>query len=195
MKKIELRILKTVTIIILLSVIYYSYDAIINFFEFSDLYFYSFSAFMYLNGNLIMLFHLFLGFNIIYYLFYGKRLILINLFNKIISMYLVIEIITMFLTDISFASDGFDLTLHYPFYIQRILFFGFYFMTYDINNNVLFLSNFMRRFLIPIPIIYLISVFIFGYDNLGYDLLAFVRDLILVGIIYYLIVNSNLKRD
>ena len=195
MKKIETKILKYVVIIISLSILYYSIEAIGNFFEFLDLYFYSFSAFMYLNGNLILLFHLFIVSTLIYYLFYGKRLILVNLFKKIILIYLLGEIFVMFLTDVAFALDGFDLTLYYPFYIQRILFFGFYFLIYDINNNDLFVSNNIKNLLIPIPIIYLISVFIFGYDNLGYDLIAFSRDLILVGSTYYLIFNSNLKRD
>lgn len=195
MKKIELRIIKSVVIIITLSVLYYSIKAIGNFFEFLDLYFYTFSAFMYLNGSLILLFHLFIGGVLIYYLYYGKRLILVNSFKKIILIYLLVEILTMFLTDIAFYSEGYELTLYYPFYIQRILFFGFYFLTYNINNSVIFVSTNIRNFLIPIPVIYLISVYVFGYDNLGYDLMAFVRDLILVGSTYYLIFNSNLRRD
>ena len=195
MNKIDLKIVKVILIFLTASLLYYSFFALENFFEFVDLYSTSFSATMYLNSNLILLIHLLIAGYLILFLFFNTEIIDKNTFNIIITIFLFLEVFVIFLTDLAFYQDGFGLTLFYPFYIQRVVLFIFYYLVSNLKNSLLFISKMIKKLFTPLPIIYLLSLFLFGYQNLGYDLIGFSRDLILVGGIYYLIFNSNIKRE
>lgn len=195
MNKIDLKIVKGTLILLSISLLYYSVIALSNFFEFADLYGYSFFTTMYLNSSLILPIHLLIAGYLIVFLFLKTKIVEISAFKIFIAFYLFLEVLFLFLTDIAFYQDGYDLILAYPFYIQRTVLYSFYFLVSDVKNSVLFISKTIKNIFIPIPIIYLLSLFIYGYQNLGYDLIAFVRDLILVGGLYYLIFNSNIQRE
>lgn len=174
----------SITLIAIFS-LYYSIDAMNNFIEFSELYFYSFSAFMYLNLQLLISVHTFIG-------IYLTKKIFDNLsientsFKNFILYFMILEITFLFLTDLAFADFNSNWTLSYPFYIQRIVLYLFYYLVSSIRNEEISINQNSKGFFYAVPVLYILSQFVYGINNLGFDVIAHLRDVVLVLSVLYL---------
>jgi len=178
-------IIKILLILIFVFNLYYTVDSLSNFIEFSELYFYSFSAFMYLNLQLLISVHTV----IISYLTkktFDNLSIENTSFKKIILYFMFLEITFLFLTDLAFIDFASNWNLAYPFYIQRIVLYSFYYLISSIRNKQISINQNSKGFFYVVPVLYILSQFIYGINNLGFDEIAHLRDVVLVLSVYYL---------
>jgi hypothetical protein len=183
-------LIKIMLILIFVFNLYYTVDSLSNFIEFSELYFYSFSAFMYLNLQLLISVHTVIISYLTKKIFYNLSIDYIS-FKKVILYFMILEIIFLFLTDLAFIDFASNWNLAYPFYIQRIVLYAFYYLISSTRYKQISINQNSKVVFYVVPVLYILSQFIYGINNLGFDEIAHLRDVVLVLSVYYLNLNSQ----